>query len=122
MVEPKCILVVDDSAMIRYMVGNALEAAGYSVVTAIDGIDALEKLAARPETALVVLDVRMPRMSGPELLEATQREGSYRGPVVMLTTDDGDQPRARAEALGAKGWLTKPFQRLELLSMIERLT
>jgi two-component system chemotaxis response regulator CheY len=121
-VEPKCILVVDDSAMIRHMVTNALEGAGYRVVTAVDGVDALEKLAAEPETALVVLDVRMPRMSGTELLEASQRDGVFSGPIVMLTTDDGEEPRAHAEALGAKAWLTKPFQRLELLSTVAKLT
>lgn len=121
-VQPKCILVVDDSAMIRHLVRSALEPAGYHVITAVDGIDALEKLAETPEMALIVLDVRMPRMSGPELLEATERDALYAGPVVMLTTDSGEESRARAEALGANAWLTKPFRRLEFLSMVAKLT
>jgi CheY-like chemotaxis protein len=120
--EPKCILVVDDSAMIRSMVATALENAGYRVVTAVDGIDALEKLAMWPQTALVVCDIRMPRMSGHEFLEATQRDGTYTGPIVMLTSDGGSDAVNRATALGAKAWLPKPFNRSSLLSTIETLT
>ena len=119
--EPKCILVVDDSAMIRHMVSSALHDAGYRVLTAVDGIDALEKLTKWPQLALVVCDIRMPRMSGHELLEAVRRDGVYRGPIVMLTSDSGDAI-SRAQALGAKAWLSKPFQRSALLATVERLT
>jgi CheY-like chemotaxis protein len=121
MAESKCILVVDDSAMFRHMVTTALQDAGYRVVTAVDGIDALEKLASWPQTALVVCDVQMPRMNGPEFVAATQRDGVYKGPIVMLSSDSGAEQK-RAIALGAKAFLSKPFQRDVLLSTISRLT
>jgi len=106
---PSSVLVVDDSMMVRKQVGAALKSQGYDVVEAVDGIDALEKLASNPDTRLIVCDVNMPRMNGIEFLEALSARQS-RIPVVMLTTEGQPELIQRAKALGAKGWLVKPFK------------
>jgi two-component system chemotaxis response regulator CheY len=100
------VLIVDDSIMVRRQVGMALTGAGFHIVEACDGADALEKLAANADVGLVVCDVNMPRMNGLEFLEKV-RAGL---PVMMLTTDGQPELIRRAKELGAKGWLVKPFK------------
>ena len=105
----KTVLVVDDSLMVRRQVGGALKGLGYTVVEAIDGVDALEKLQATPEAQLIVCDMNMPRMNGIEFLERLSA-GKSGVPVVMLTTEGEPELIQRAKSLGAKGWLIKPFK------------
>ncbi|HEV8551749.1 MAG TPA: response regulator [Polyangiaceae bacterium] len=117
---PPSILVIDDSTMVRKQVGTALKAQGYTVVEAVDGVDALSKLEAHPETRLVVCDVNMPRMNGLEFLEQlSARKHSL--PVVMLTTEGQPELIQRAKALGAVGWLVKPFKPEFLLATAKKL-
>ena len=104
------ILVVDDSRMVRTIAGNALRAAGFEVLEACDGIEALAALDASPDIALVVSDVNMPNMSGIEFLEAHTSRPAPRAPVVMLTTESEIFLVQRAKALGARGWLFKPVR------------
>jgi two-component system, chemotaxis family, chemotaxis protein CheY len=104
-----CVLVVDDSMLVRKQVGTALKGHGYNVVEAVDGFDALEKLAGNPETRLIVCDVNMPRMNGLEFLEQLSSRGNAI-PVVMLTTEGQPELIQKAKGLGAKGWLVKPFK------------
>jgi len=114
------ILVIDDSMMVRKQVGNALRAQGYAIVEAVDGVDALSKLEATPGTRLVVCDVNMPRMNGLEFLEQlSTRKLSV--PVVMLTTEGQPELIQRAKALGAVGWLVKPFKPELLLATAKKL-
>jgi two-component system, chemotaxis family, chemotaxis protein CheY len=115
------ILVVDDSSMVRQQVGRALGGAGFRIVEAADGVDALEKLAAFPETKLVVCDVNMPRMNGIEFLENLWSNGSAL-PVVMLTTEGQPDIIHKAKALGAKGWIVKPFKPDLLIAAAKKLT
>jgi two-component system, chemotaxis family, chemotaxis protein CheY len=115
------ILVVDDSLMVRQQVGRALGGAGFTIVEASDGVDALEKLAAFPHTKLVVCDVNMPRMNGIEFLESLATNASA-PPVVMLTTEGQPDIIHRARALGAKGWIVKPFKADLLVAAAKRLT
>jgi len=103
------ILIVDDSLMVRKQVGSALKGLGYTVIEAVDGLDALDKLGGAPETRLIVCDVNMPRMNGLEFLEKLGALGSSI-PVVMLTTEGQPELIQRAKSLGAKGWLVKPFK------------
>ena len=114
------VMVVDDSLMIRQQVGRALREAGYEIVEANDGQDALEKLAIHPSVALVVCDVNMPRLSGIEFLERA-RDAKYTTPVVMLTTEGQVDLIARARSLGAKGWITKPFKADLLVAAARKL-
>jgi two-component system, chemotaxis family, chemotaxis protein CheY len=100
------IMVVDDSMMVRKQVGMALTAAGFTVVEACDGVDAMEKLSTHADVALVICDINMPRMNGLEFLENV-RQGL---PVLMLTTEAQPELIQRATALGAKGWIMKPFK------------
>lgn len=113
------VMVVDDSFMIRQQVRRALADAGYDVVEAVDGVDALEKYRAAPQIALVVCDVNMPRMSGIEFLERARDVG--RVPVVMLTTEGQVELIQRAKSLGAKGWIIKPFKADLLVAAARKL-
>lgn len=114
------ILIIDDSAMVRRQVGAALGGAGYTTVEAVDGVDAVAKVSA--DTSLIVCDVNMPRMSGLELLERLASDpATARIPVVMLTTEGQPELIQRAKALGAKGWLTKPFKPEMLVAVAKRL-
>lgn len=115
------VLVVDDSAMVRRQVGKVLEGAGFSVVEAVDGQDAREKLAANPGVTMIVCDVTMPRMNGIELLSALRDEATYTGPIVMLTTEGRPELVAQAKSLGAKGWLVKPLKPELLLATVAKL-
>jgi two-component system chemotaxis response regulator CheY len=115
------VLVVDDSSMVRQQVSRALVGAGFTIVEAADGIDALEKIGAHPETRLVVCDVNMPRMNGIEFLESLAAKGAA-PPVVMLTTEGQPDLIRRAKALGAKGWIVKPFKPDLLVEAAMRLT
>ena len=116
------ILIVDDSAMVRRQVSNALAGAGFTVVEAIDGEDARQKLASTPDTGLIVCDVTMPRMNGIEFLEAIRQERRFDAvPVIMLTTEGRPDMIQRAKSFGAKGWLVKPFKPELLVSAVQRL-
>jgi two-component system chemotaxis response regulator CheY len=117
------VMVVDDSLMVRQQVSRALTDAGFSVVEALDGVDALAKLADSKDTALVVLDVNMPNMGGLELLECLRSRNEYKTlPVVMLTTEGQPRLMQRAKALGAKGWIIKPFKPDLLVAAVHKLT
>ena len=115
------ILVIDDSAMVRQQVGQALSNSGFSVIEAVDGVDALDKLESTPDTALVVCDVNMPRMNGIEFLEQKSKAGNA-VPVVMLTTEGQPELIQKAKALGAKGWVVKPFKPDLLVAAAKKLT
>jgi two-component system chemotaxis response regulator CheY len=111
------ILVIDDSLMVRRQVGSALTSAGFSIVEACDGAEALDKLAANGDVTLVVCDVNMPRMNGIEFLERAP-QGL---PVMMLTTEGQPELIHRARALGAKGWILKPFKADILVAAARKL-
>jgi two-component system, chemotaxis family, chemotaxis protein CheY len=113
------ILIVDDSQLVRSMVGAALTAAGYAVIVAGDGAEGLERLRANPP-ALVICDVNMPRMSGLELLEAA-REVPGPPPFVMLTTDSDPVTIAAAKAAGAKAWILKPSKAPPVIAAVRKV-
>jgi two-component system chemotaxis response regulator CheY len=115
------VLVVDDSQMVRAMVGKALQGAGFQTIEATDGVDAIAQLTANADTKLVVCDVNMPRMGGIEFLEALVSK-ALSVPVVMLTTEGQPELIVRAKALGARGWLVKPFKADLLVATAKKLT
>jgi two-component system chemotaxis response regulator CheY len=115
------ILVVDDSLMIRQQVSRVLAAAGFEMIQAKDGQDALDKLSASPDTRLVFCDVNMPVMGGLEFLEELKEGGRAPGlHVVMLTTEGQPELIQRAKSLGARGWIVKPFKPEMLLATARR--
>lgn len=118
----KAILTVDDSASIRQMVSFTLKGAGYDVTEAVDGQDALEK-ANQKVFDLVLTDINMPRMDGINLLEKLRDTPQYgRIPILMLTTESGDDMKAKGRAAGATGWLVKPFDPDSLIEVIKKVT
>ena len=120
--KPLNILIVDDSISIRKVLGNFITANGWNPIVANDGVDALEKLRAK-EPDLILLDIEMPRMNGFEVLQYLQSQSKYRAiPVLMLTSRSAGKYRDKASDLGASGFVTKPFNDEELLSLIFSLT
>jgi two-component system chemotaxis response regulator CheY len=117
----KKVLIVDDSASLRQVVKIALGSAGYEVVAACDGNEALEKLA-QHKVNLIISDVNMPNMDGIELLKQVKQNPAYRfTPIIMLTTEAGDAKKREGQAAGAKAWVVKPFQPDQLLAAVGKL-
>lgn len=117
----KTILIVDDSASVRQVVSIALKQAGYDVIEAIDGMNALAKLDGR-KLHLVISDVNMPRLDGIGFLTQMKANPAYRfTPVIMLTTEAGEAKKQEGRAAGAKAWVVKPFQSEQLLAAVAKL-
>ncbi|HJV24998.1 MAG TPA: response regulator [Aromatoleum sp.] len=117
----KTIMVVDDSASLRQVVKLALTGAGYSVIEACDGRDALSK-ADGQRIHLVISDVNMPNMDGISFVRQLKTLPAYKfTPVIMLTTESGEDRKAAGQAAGAKAWVTKPFQPAQMLSAVSKL-
>lgn len=117
----KQILIVDDSVSLRMALRDALSDAGYDVIEACDGQDALTKLDGR-RYHLVISDVNMPHMDGYAFLRTLRMLPAYKyTPVVVLTTVEPDPANLRARQAGAKAWLAKPFQAQQLLSVVAKL-
>ena len=117
----KTIMVVDDSASLRQVVGITLKGAGYSVIEGSDGADALGKLTGQ-RVNLIISDVNMPNMDGISFVEALKQMAAYKfTPVIMLTTESEEGKKLRAKAAGAKAWVVKPFKPEVLLSAVQKL-
>jgi two-component system chemotaxis response regulator CheY len=117
----KTILAVDDSASMRKMVGVTLRAAGYEVVEASDGDEALE-YARRHRVDLVLADVNMPRMDGITLIAHLRTLPDYHlTPLLLLTTESSPERKQQGKQAGATGWMVKPFHPEQLLATLERV-
>ncbi len=117
----KLIMVVDDSASLRQVVGIALKGAGYEVLEACDGRDALGKLGGQ-KVHLIISDVNMPNMDGITMVKEIKKLPQYKfTPIMMLTTEAQDAKKMEGKAAGAKAWLVKPFQPPSLLAAVAKL-
>jgi len=117
----KKILVVDDQKHIVRLVQITLEKAGYEVVTAYDGVEALEKVE-QEHPDMLVLDVMMPRMDGFEVLQRLQADPRYQQiPVIMLTAKAQDADIFKGWQSGVSSYLVKPFNPRELLTFVQRI-
>ena len=115
------IMVVDDSLTVRKITTRLLTRAGYQVVTAQDGVDALEKLN-ELIPSVMLLDIEMPRMDGFELTKLMRREERTKNiPIIMITSRAADKHRDFAMGLGVNAYLGKPFQEDDLLEQIAAL-
>jgi two-component system chemotaxis response regulator CheY len=115
------ILVVDDSTMVRRYVRQALEALGYEVHEAANGLAALESVA-KQRPALVISDVNMAPMNGFDLVRELRTTLSRAElPILMLTTEADDEMKARGKQLGASGWLVKPFDPVRMSAVVQHL-
>jgi two-component system chemotaxis response regulator CheY len=118
---PGVILAVDDSASMRQMVRFTLEGAGYEVIQAVDGVEALD-YAKAGNADLVLTDVNMPRMDGITLVRELRGLSHYKGvPILVLTTESGPETKTRGKQAGATGWIVKPFNPEQLLATIQRV-
>ncbi|GIW45462.1 MAG: hypothetical protein KatS3mg077_2744 [Candidatus Binatia bacterium] len=119
--EPEAILVVDDSISVRKLTSRFLESEGWEVDTAVDGLDALDKLATG-RFRLVITDLEMPRMHGYELIAEIRRQPQWRHlPIIVCSSRSSDKHRGRAREVGAQGYLTKPFTKEQLIDEMVRV-
>ena len=115
------ILAVDDSASMRQMVKFTLQSAGYDVVEARDGQEALQ-LAQSKTFNLVLTDINMPKMDGIALVRALRAMPAYKfTPLLTLTTESTADKKQEGKAAGATGWIVKPFNPEQLLGVIKKV-
>ncbi len=117
----KKILIVDDSSSVRTVARLALREKGYDVVEAGNGQEALTVLEG-DRCHLVISDVNMPVMDGISLLKQIKAHPNYKfTPVIMLTTESGEDKKQEGRAAGAKAWIIKPFQPQVLVDAVSKL-
>jgi two-component system, chemotaxis family, chemotaxis protein CheY len=117
----RTVLTVDDSTSMRQMVKATLQSAGYDVVEAVDGQEALD-YAREHAVDLVISDVNMPRMDGITLIGELRSLPAYRLiPMLMLTTESSVEKKMEGKRAGATGWIVKPFNPTQLLATLKKL-
>jgi two-component system chemotaxis response regulator CheY len=117
----KTIMTVDDSASVRQMVSFTLKEAGYEVIEAVDGQDAISKINGKALN-LIVTDMNMPNMDGIELIKNIRVNSQYKFiPIIMLTTESQAEKKMEGKAAGATGWIVKPFKPEQLLAVIKKV-
>jgi len=115
------VLAVDDSKTMRDMLSFTLTQAGYKVVEATDGNDALKKSRTQ-DFDLVITDVNMPGMDGISLVKELRGAGAYRTtPILVLTTEADREKKDEGRAAGATGWIVKPFNPEKLLQTVKKV-
>jgi two-component system chemotaxis response regulator CheY len=114
------ILVVDDSPTVLKFLSFSLKSKGYRVVAACDGMDALEKMSNLPDKVdLIVTDLNMPNLDGYGLIEAI-RQNDQETPIIILSSEQGEEDKRRGMEVGANAYLVKPFKPPVLLSEVSR--
>jgi two-component system chemotaxis response regulator CheY len=115
------ILIVDDSASMRALQHHVLRGAGYEVIEAGDGEEALRMLDAM-KVSLIITDLNMPGLDGVELIRAVRGSATHkRTPILMVTTHSGDEKKREGRTAGATAWMVKPFEPEQLLAIMKRL-
>jgi len=116
----KTFLIVDDSASMRQLVSFAIKDAGFDVVVAENGKDALGKLQGS-KVDMVITDLNMPEMDGIELIKQIRGLPDYKfAPIVMLTTESQEEKKQAGRQAGASGWIVKPFSPEQLLGVVKK--
>jgi two-component system, chemotaxis family, chemotaxis protein CheY len=117
----KTILAVDDSPSIRQLVTHTLKDAGYAVIEASNGVEGLSKAKAST-VQLVLTDQNMPQMDGMTMIKNIRSLPQHRAtPILVLTTETSDAMKAQGKAVGATGWLVKPFDPVKLVTVVQKL-
>ena len=118
----KKIMVVDDSATIRMSLKTVLTNAGFEIVQASDGEEALKMLQDGTKPDLIITDINMPKMGGLELIKNVRKLPGLRFvPILALTTESAQEKRDEARKNGATGWIVKPVKGAELLGVIKKV-
>lgn len=118
------ILAVDDSLLTHQMCKLFLSRyKGCTLISAMNGVEALEQLAREEGIDLILLDISMPMMNGIEFLRQLHEQPAWRAiPVIIVSTGDKEDQTLQAMRMGARGFLRKPFQAPELRALIEKVT
>jgi two-component system chemotaxis response regulator CheY len=115
------ILVVDDSSSIRQMLNFTLKEAGFKVIEAVDGKDAVSKMNGC-KINMVITDLNMPNLDGIEFIKLVRKNPLYKFvPILMLTTESQIEKKMAGKAAGATGWIVKPFKPEQLLTVIKKV-
>ena len=116
------ILVVDDSPTVVKFVSFSLKNGGFTVVTARDGMDAIETLSNLSEDVdLIITDLNMPNLDGYGLIATVRQNQEYKStPIIILSSEEGEEDRARGLETGASSYLVKPFKSDRLLSEVRK--
>jgi len=118
----KTILIVDDSSSLRTVVRIAFTRAGYDVLEAVDGVQALKVMDGPTRVNLVVCDVNMPNMDGITFVTTLKQHAKHKFvPVIMLTTEGQEEKKNQGRLAGAKAWIVKPFNPPQLLDAVSKL-
>lgn len=118
----KNILIIDDSRTMRQLVSHTLSSAKFEIETAVDGEDGVSKFQDARFDA-VITDINMPKLDGFGVIEAIRKGGKNRKvPILVLTTENSDEFRAKARGLGATGWIVKPFEDKQLVDVLNLVT
>jgi len=117
----KRIVVIDDSESIRELVGLTLENAGYTVDKGVDGLYGLRFFDGR-DINLVITDLNIPHMDGIGVIkEVRQKDGYSTIPILVLTTESQVTKKEEAKAVGATGWIVKPFVAEKLITIVQKV-
>jgi len=117
----KTVMIVDDSESLRQVVNIALSGAGYNVIEAGDGVEALDRLKEK-KIHLIICDVNMPNMDGISFVKELKRLAAHKfTPVIMLTTDGHEARKQEGQAAGARAWVVKPFRPAQMLTAVSKL-
>lgn len=120
----KLALIVDDSVSMRQMVGFTLKGAGFEVIEGGNGQEALDRLAqtGTGKVDLIITDLNMPVMDGIAFIQKARTQPQLKfTPILMLTTESGDNKKSEGKAAGATGWIVKPFHPDQLLRVIQKV-
>jgi two-component system chemotaxis response regulator CheY len=103
------------------MVAFTLQGAGYEVLAAVDGVDALKQIAGR-HVDMIITDLNMPNMNGIELIRQARSLAHYKFvPILLLTTESAPEKKQEGKAAGATGWIVKPFDTAQLLATVQKV-
>ena len=117
----KTILMVDDSKTMRDMVNTTLQQSGFAVLDAEDGKQALDVLAGN-NIDLIITDINMPNMDGISLIKQIRSQDKHKfTPIIVLTTEGGDDAKKKGKEAGATGWVVKPFNPEKMLQIVNKL-
>ena len=117
----KKVLVVDDSASMRQMVTFTLQSAGFETIEGANGVEALSVIGGQ-SIDLVITDLNMPEMDGITLIKELRCKPEFKfTPIVLLTTESQDAKKQEGRAAGATGWMVKPFNPEQLLTVVKKV-
>jgi len=119
---PQTILVVDDSPTVVKFVAFSLKKGGFQVITACDGMDAVEKISNHPgEVDMVITDLNMPNLDGYGLISTLRQNEKHKTtPIIILSSEAEEEDKERGLEVGANSYLVKPFKSAVLLSEVDR--